>query len=75
MSNKFYMPAPATPATFEELRRYVQTELDRIEKGFTKAGNDIVTGGGGDGDDNIDGGDARMVYLPSQKVDGGTASG
>ena len=38
-------------------------------------GDQIVIGGGSGGDRNVDGGAARSVYLPNQKIDGGTASG
>jgi hypothetical protein len=34
-----------------------------------------ASGGGGDGDRNVDGGRADSIYLPSQNIDGGTASG
>lgn len=35
---------------------------------------DTLPGGGG-GDKNVDGGNASAVYLPSQVIDGGDASG
>ena len=37
------------------------------------AWSEVVSGGGGDR--NVDGGVASSIYLPSQVVDGGSASG
>jgi hypothetical protein len=42
------------------------------ENGNVIKGDKIVIGGG---DKNVDGGAAASVYLPKQKIDGGTASG
>ena len=43
------------------------------EEGNVIQGDKIVIGKGGD--QNIDGGAARSVYLPKQLINGGTASG
>jgi hypothetical protein len=43
------------------------------ENGNVIKGDKIVIGAGGD--KNIDGGAAASIYLPTQKVNGGTASG
>lgn len=43
------------------------------EDGNVIQGDKIVISAGGD--KNVDGGAAASIYLPQQKVDGGTASG
>ena len=37
--------------------------------------NTIPASSGGGGDGNVDGGVASSIYLPSQVIDGGSASG